>query len=113
MTQPLLQTALGQKLDRTPIWLMRQAGRYLEEYQDLRETYSFLELCKQPTLAVRVSLEPYERFGMDGVILFSDIMIPAEAMGLHLDFVPGPVIENPIRSLKQILDLTIPDPKTD
>jgi len=114
MSQLLLNVARGTKIhqerDRTPIWFMRQAGRYLKGYQRLREKHGFLSLCKTPELALSVSLEPYQRFGVDGVILFSDIMIPAEAMGISLDFQPGPVIENPIRTEKDVQALEIADP---
>ena len=110
MKQRLLHAAHGQHVDRTPVWLMRQAGRYLKGYQVLRSKYDFLELCKTPELAVKISLEPYERFGVDGVILFSDIMIPAEAMGAKMAFQPGPIMEHPIATERDVAALKIADP---
>jgi uroporphyrinogen decarboxylase len=110
MSKRLLHVATGKEADRTPIWLMRQAGRYLKGYQGLRKKYGFLELCKNSQLAAEISLEPFKQFGMDGVILFSDIMIPAEAMGIKLDFAPGPIIEHPIRTEADIKKLIVADP---
>lgn len=79
----------GRRPDTTPIWIMRQAGRYLPEYRELRARHSFLEMCKEPELAARVTLMPLKRFELDAAILFSDILIPLEAMGLQLDFLEG------------------------
>lgn len=111
MSQKLLLTvAQGQKGDRTPVWLMRQAGRYLKEYRDLREKHTFLETCQTPELAAEVSLQPMRRFDIDGVILFSDIMIPTLGMGVELDFAPGPVLKTPIRSVSDIKNLRVCDP---
>ncbi|MBI3017127.1 MAG: uroporphyrinogen decarboxylase [Deltaproteobacteria bacterium] len=102
MEKPLFQVAKGEKARSVPIWLMRQAGRYLPEYQAVRAKYGFLEVCQNPELAVEVSLQPWKRFGFDGVILFSDILIPTLAMGVELDFNPGPLIQKPLRSAKDI-----------
>ncbi|HBQ21138.1 MAG: uroporphyrinogen decarboxylase [Deltaproteobacteria bacterium GWA2_38_16] len=109
----LLNVAQGKMCEQTPIWLMRQAGRYLKEYQELKEKYTFLELCKTPSLAAQISLQPYHRFQMDGVILFSDIMIPVEAMGMELDFNPGPVLQHPIKNVEDIQKLKNIDPRED
>jgi uroporphyrinogen decarboxylase len=87
---------------------MRQAGRYLPEYMRVREKCSFLQLCKTPELAARVTLQPVDILGVDAAILFSDILIPLEPMGMKLYFVPGPLFEEPIRTLADVERLRIP-----
>ena len=103
-----LKACWGQPVDRTPVWLMRQAGRYLPEYMRVRSKVSFLELCKTPELAAEVTIQPIDILGVDAAILFSDILTPVEPMGLKLDFVPGPVFEKPVRTQADVDALRIP-----
>ena len=109
-TERLLRACRGDAVDRPPVWLMRQAGRYLPEYRELRDGATFLEMCRDVERAVEVSLQPLRLVGSEAVILFSDIFTPVPAMGVELDFRPGPVIEKPIRSLGQVEKLRVPDP---
>lgn len=89
---------LGQVTPRPPVWFMRQAGRYMEEYRKLRQKYSFMALCHEPDLACEITLQPLKKFNMDAAILFCDILVTAEALGADLDIVEnkGPVIQNPV-----------------
>jgi uroporphyrinogen decarboxylase len=98
--------------ERVPVWIMRQAGRYLPEYQAVRARHTFLEICKTPELAAEVSIQPYRVLGVDAIIVFSDILIVAEAMGLPLD-VPdsGPVLGNPVRNAEAVRALGEFDPQ--
>jgi len=107
-----LTAAHGGTTDRAPVWLMRQAGRYLPEYQAVRAGHSFLEMCKTPTLAAEVSLQPWQRYGMDAVIFFCDILIPCEAMGLPLSYTDGagPRLGPLMHSRDAVATLSIPDP---
>lgn len=100
-SRELLQAAArGQATPRPPIWLMRQAGRYMSEYQNLRKKHSFMELCHEPDLATEITLQPMKAFGMDAAILFCDILVTAEALGRDVDIVEkkGPIIGNPVRT---------------
>jgi len=111
-----LRALLKQPVEYTPIWMMRQAGRYLAEYNETRaRAGDFLTLCKTPALATEVTLQPLERFPLDAAILFSDILTIPDAMGLGLYFAQGegPMFERPLRDEKAISDLLIPDPNTD
>ncbi len=108
-TTRLLRACRGEPIDRAPVWLMRQAGRYLPEYRKAREGVPFLEMCRRVEKAVEVSLQPLHLVGVEAVILFSDIFVPVAGMGVDLDFAPGPVIAQPIRSLEQVTALRVPD----
>lgn len=100
-------------VDCTPVWIMRQAGRYLPDYRKMRAAHSFQELCKTPDLAAEVSMQPVDILGVDAAILFSDILTPLEPMGMKLDFIPGPVFENPVRSMSDVANLRLPEIEQD
>ena len=109
----LLRALLRQSVDRTPVWMMRQAGRYLPEYRATREKAgSFLKLCMTPELACEVTLQPLARYPLDAAILFSDILTIPQALGLGLQFETGegPKIERPVRSAADVARLAVPDP---
>jgi uroporphyrinogen decarboxylase len=93
MSKPLLAALELEALARPPLWIMRQAGRYLPEYREIREKHSFQEVVATPELAAEITLQPIRRFGMDGAVIFADIMTPLEAMGLEMIFDPGPKLE--------------------
>ncbi len=90
MSQPLVEALRRRPLSRPPLWIMRQAGRYLPEYREIRERHSFQEAVSTPKLAAEITLQPIRRFGMDGAVIFADIMTPIEAMGVEITFDPGP-----------------------
>jgi uroporphyrinogen decarboxylase len=100
-------------VERTPIWVMRQAGRYLPEYREVRARTTFLGLCRTPELAAEVTFQPIRRFGLDAAIIFSDILVPVEAMGVPLDFDPAPVLSRKIATAADVDALKVPDPVTD
>lgn len=112
----LIRALLRQPVERTPVWMMRQAGRYLPEYRQVREQAgSFLGLCTNPELACEVTMQPLRRFGFDAAILFSDILTVPDAMGLELYFTEGegPKFRNPVRTAADIEKLPVPDPESE
>jgi uroporphyrinogen decarboxylase len=104
MNSRFLQACQRKPVDTTPVWFMRQAGRYMPEYRAIREKYSLLEICYQPELAAEVTLQPVRAFGVDAAILFADILLPAIPLGVGLEFVKGegPVLQNPVRTLEDV-----------
>jgi uroporphyrinogen decarboxylase len=110
----LLRATKGEILDRPPVWMMRQAGRYMKVYRDLREKYpSFRERSENPDLSIEISLQPWKAFQPDGVIMFSDILTPLPGMGIPFDIIEskGPIIDPPIRTAEQIDALRTLDPE--
>ncbi len=111
MNERFLKACRREPVDCTPVWFMRQAGRYMAEYRALRAKHSILELCKTPELATQVTLQPIERFPLDAAIIFADILLPLEPMGLSLEFAEGegPVIHNPVRDQADVERLKVFD----
>ncbi|MCL2324581.1 MAG: uroporphyrinogen decarboxylase [Actinomycetia bacterium] len=109
----LIRAARCEATERTPVWMMRQAGRFLPEYRAVRAKHSFLEMCYTPELVVEVTLQPVDLIGVDAAIIFSDILVVFPGMGLDLDFQSGkgPVIGNPVSSAHDVDALAIPDPE--
>ncbi len=103
-----------EQVDSTPVWLMRQAERYMAAYRRLRERYSLLEMFKTPEIAAEVTLQPIAAFGLDAAIIFADILLPLEGMGIRLEFTEkGPQIHNPVRTASDISALRVCDPAAD
>src|ERR1700760_4490550 len=96
----LLKTLRGEKTERPPVWMMRQAGRYLPDYMKLKEKYTFFERCKTPELATEITIQPVEQVGVDAAIIFSDILVVPQAMGLEVEMIEGkgPLLPQPIKS---------------
>jgi uroporphyrinogen decarboxylase len=114
-TAPFLEAAARRATPVTPVWFMRQAGRYMPEYRAIRKTNTLLQICAQPDLAAEVTLQPVKALGVDAAILFADILLPLAPMGLSLEFVAGegPQINNPIRNAAAVAALRVIDPETD
>jgi uroporphyrinogen decarboxylase len=110
-----LRACRRESVDVTPVWFMRQAGRYMAEYRAIREKYSLLQICYQPELAAEVTLQPVRALGVDAAILFADILLPVIPLGLGLEFAKGegPVIARPVRTLKDVEALRPVDAETD
>ena len=113
MNDRFLKACRREPVDRTPVWFMRQAGRYMAEYRELRSRYSLLQICRSPELATMVTLQPIRRIDVDAAILFSDLLLPLEPMGIPFDFVrgEGPAIENPLRTEADIDRLKYYEPR--
>jgi len=111
MSRLLLQTIRREPTPRRPLWIMRQAGRYLPEYRELRKAHSFKELSSSADLATQVTLLPIKRYPLDAAIVFADIMSPLPALGVEFDFDPGPVVAQPIRDRAGVEALTPADPE--
>ena len=107
----ILKTLRGEKTERTPVWMMRQAGRYLPEYMVLRKKYSFFERCQTPELACEITLQPVDIIGVDAAILFSDILVVPQAMGLEVQMVEskGPILPDPIKTSNDLNRIIVPD----
>jgi len=115
MNSRFLRACRGKPTDATPVWFMRQAGRYMPEYRKIREKYSLLEICYQPELAAEVTIQPIRALGVDAAILFADILLPAIPLGVGLRFAKGegPILEQPVRTMKSVAALRPVDPETD
>jgi uroporphyrinogen decarboxylase len=108
-----LDACARRPVDATPVWLMRQAGRYLPEYRAIRERMAFIDMCKRPDIAAEVTLQPLRRFELDAAIVFADILLPLEPMGIGFTFTAegGPVIDRPIRSGRDVKGVRAIDPR--
>jgi uroporphyrinogen decarboxylase len=107
----LLRALRGERTERTPVWMMRQAGRYLPDYLRLKEKYSFFERCQNPELASEITIQPVEQVGVDAAIIFSDILVVPQAMGMEVQMVEnkGPLLPDPIKQLSDLDKLIVPD----
>lgn len=111
MNDLLLRTLRGEVTERPPVWMMRQAGRYLPEYMVLRAKYGFFERCQTPELACQITLQPVDIIGVDAAILFSDILVVPQAMGLEVQLIEskGPILPDPIKSMADFARIRVPD----
>lgn len=108
-----LKACRREPVDRTPVWFMRQAGRYMAEYREIRKRHTLLDICRQPELAAEVTLQPVDRIAVDAAIIFADILLPLVPMGIDLEFAAGegPVIHNPVRTVADVDALRVLDPE--
>src|SRR5687767_5135131 len=115
MNDRFLRACHREPVDMTPVWFMRQAGRYMAEYRAIREKYSLLEICYQPELAAEVTMQPVRALGVDAAILFADILLPVIPLGLGLEFTKGegPVISKPVRTLGDLAAMKSVNAETD
>ncbi len=114
MPEPLLvRAARLEPTERTPVWFMRQAGRSLPEYREVRKTHTLFEVCREPELCAEVTLQPVRRHDVDAAVMFADIMLPLLGMGVDVELVEnvGPVIADPIRTRAQVDALRVPEPE--
>jgi uroporphyrinogen decarboxylase len=114
-TDRFLKACRLEKADCTPVWLMRQAGRYMAAYRKVREKYSLLEMFKTPDIAAAVTLQPVQAYELDAAIVFADILLPLEGMGVGLEFLEkeGPRLPNPVRTAADVAKLAVPEPEED
>src|SRR3979409_129301 len=112
MTNRFLDACRRRPTDVRPVWFMRQAGRYMKQYREMRAKHSIREICKRPDLAAAVTLQPVEILDVDAAIIFADILLPVEPMGLKLEFLQneGPRIDNPVRTSSDVDSLSISNP---
>ena len=113
MPAPLLvRAARREPVERTPVWFMRQAGRSLPEYRELRKQHGLFDIARQPELCAEVTLQPVRRHGVDAAVMFADIMLPVLGMGVEVELVEnvGPVVAAPVRSLADVERLVVPEP---
>ena len=107
----LLRALRGEKTERPPVWMMRQAGRYLPDYMKLKEKYTFFERCQKPELATEITIQPVEQIGVDAAIIFSDILVVPQAMGMDVQMLEGkgPLLPDPIKTKADLIKLQVPD----
>ena len=99
-----VRACLRKPVDRTPVWFLRQAGRYMQEYREVRKHHTLVEICKQPQLAAEVTITAAEKLGVDAAIIFADLLLPLEPMGLDFEFQAGegPVVHRPVRTAEDV-----------
>ena len=110
-----LKALKGDVVPRPPVWMMRQAGRYLPEFMAIKDKYDFFTRCRTPELASEITMQPIRRFGMDAAILFCDILVIPQAMNIEVEMKPnfGPYLPHPIRTQKDVDNAVVPDVKTE